>query len=291
MRKALFLLSLIVFSFGQEEDLMELLDKEAPDSNLPVVATFKSTRIINGHSVEIPAKNELLFIISHRFGPFNSGAYNFFGLDYATIRLGLEYTLPLDFINIGIGRSSYKKTYDGFVKMKLLKQTPGKIPITLTIISSAAITSLKWQDTLNHAFSDRINYTHQILIAQKFNKRLSLQIMPSVVHKNIVPLRKHSNDIFMLGVGGRLKITNRIALTAEYYHFLTPTDKLPTENGFTPIAPLGMGIDIETGGHVFQLFLTNAQAMFNSGFLSETINRFQNGGIFFGFNITRTFDF
>lgn len=291
MKKLLLFLLVVVFSFGQEEDLMSILDEEVKSEPAPVIATFKTSRLINGHTIEMPAKNELIFIISHRFGPANSGAYEFFGLDKATIRLGLEYTLPIDFICIGVGRSVYKKTYDGFIKIKALKQRKGKMPITLTLLSTTSLFSVKWQDPARqNFFSSRLAFSHQILIARKFNKRLSLQLMPTIVHKNLVPLKSHSNDIFMIGAGGRFKITNRIALTAEYYHFITQKDKLPTVNGSTPVPPLGIGVDIETGGHVFQLFATNAQAMFNTGFLTETTAKWEKGGIFFGFNITRTFD-
>ena len=285
------ILLILGLSLFAQDELMEIIEEETPDIALPEIATFKSTRIVNSHSVKIPHKNELIFIISHRFGPANTGLYNFFGLDQALIRLGLEYTLPIDFINIGIGRSSYKKTYDGFIKIRILQQTPGKIPITLVILSTTSITTLKWDNDANYIFTDRMNYSHQILIAKKINKMVSLQISPTLIHRNLVPEKSHTNDIFSLGLGGRIKIAPRVTIVAEYFPFLTPNDKIPTISGFKAVPPVGVGANIETGGHVFQLFFTNAQASFNTGFLSETTEKFSNAGIFFGFNITRSFSF
>ncbi len=290
MRKILFLLvTSLVFVYAQD-DLEAILDEEAPDPQKDeVVATFKSPRLVTGHTIEMPAKNELIFIVSHRFGSLNSGAYNFFGLDQSTIRLGLEYS-PLKFLCVGVGRSSYNKTYDGFLKFKILRQATGKksFPFTLTYLSSMALNSLKWEDpTRENYFTSRLAFTHQLLLARKFGKRVSFQLMPTMVHKNLVTYISESNDIFAVGAGGRVKITNRITLTGEYYYLIP--NNIPLVNGFSPVNPLGIGVNIETGGHVFQLTFSNSLAMFNEAFVAETMENWLNGGIHFGFNITRTF--
>jgi len=276
---------------GLLDQLEEETKKDEPKRE-PVMATFKGTRLINGHSVEMPAKGELLFIISHRFGKLSSGFYELLGLDQATIRWGFEYS-PTNWLNIGVGRSTYMKTYDGFIKAKVLKQSKGKkpIPLSMVLLAGASIHSLKWQDkSRENYFTSRMDYYFQIMMARKFTERFSLQIMPTMVHKNLVAKANESNDVFSLGIGGRYKVSNRIAIMAEY-HWLVAGQRLPTVNGIQPRSPLAIGVDIETGGHVFQIQLTNAQAMFEKGYIAETTGNFFKGDIHLGFNITRTFSF
>lgn len=267
-----------------QDDLMDIFGEEQVVDY--TTATFKTTRLALGHSVENPAKNDLIFIISHHFGKINTGAYEFFGLDQATIRLGLEYGIT-DKLSIGYGRSSYKKTYDGFVKYKLFRQSSGvkNMPITLNLLAGMSINSLKWEnpDQENY-FSSRLSYLFQALVARKFNKNLSLQLMPSVVHKNFTASYQDKNDIFVIGAGGRYKITNRTSLNVEY-HYVIPgrIESYEYQNSLT------VGFDIETGGHVFQLFFTNSVPISPSDFLTETTGNWSNGDIYFGFNISRVF--
>ncbi len=265
-------------------DLFDLLGDDAPQHNY-AYATFKTTRVVNSHSIENPAPGVLLFIISHHFGKVNSGAYELFGLDQSTIRLGLEYGLN-DHISFGVGRSSLEKTYDGFVKVKLLRQQTGarNIPLTLSYFGSTAIQSLKWaQPERKNYFSSRMAYVHQLLIARKFSNAVSIQLMPSIIHKNLVATVEDENTAFSMGVGGRMKLTQRTSLNAEY--FFTPKDQYtqPINNS------LSIGFDLETGGHVFQLHFTNSKAMFERGFITETQGKWDKGDIYFGFNITRVF--
>lgn len=275
-------LSLPFHTTGQ--DLMDVFGKEKPTTDY-TYATFKTTRIVSGHSVENPANGVLLFMISHHFGKVNSGAYDFFGLDQATIRLGLEYGIN-DFLSAGIGRSTYQKSYDGFLKAKVLRQSKGarNIPVTLTLFSSMDIFSLKWQyPERKNYFTSRMAFVNQVLIARKFNDHLSLQLAPTFIHKNLVPAKSDGNDTYAVGIGGRYKLTQRISLNAEYFHVLPGTVADNFEN------PLSIGFDIETGGHVFQLHFSNAQPMFERAFLTETIGKWSKGDIYFGFNISRVF--
>lgn len=266
-----------------QEDLMSLLD-DGPKTEY-AYGTFKTTRVVLNHSVQAPAPGELVFIISHHFGRLNEGAYNFWGLDAATIRLGLEYGLN-DHISFGVGRGTWKKMFDGHIKIKLLRQSEGQrwMPVTLSYFASMGINTLHWPNPdRDNYFSSRLSYVHQLLIARKFNETLSLQLSPTVVHRNLVAAADDQNDVFALGAGGRVKLTRRTSLNVEYFYLLPGK----TADNFNN--SLSVGFDIETGGHVFQLFFTNSNPITEHGFITETVGRWDKGDIFFGFNITRTF--
>jgi len=247
-------------------------------------ATFKSTRIINGHSVETTPGKHLDFWISHRFGTLNSGAYNLWGLDQAFIRLGFEYGLT-DRWMVGLGRSSNQKMYDLFTKAKLLRQSSGRrnVPVTITVFGSAAVNTLRFQE--DRTLQSRLAYTAQILIARKFTDRLSLQLTPTLLHRNRIENVGEANTIFAVGLGGRYKLTKRIAFNADYYYVLPDQLDVQLHNS------LALGFDIETGGHVFSLHFTNSLGMVEKQFIGETIGQWGNGDIHYGFNISRTFSF
>jgi hypothetical protein len=277
-------------AFGQD-DLMSMLEEEAAQEQEFTLATFKAPRLIQAHSIEQPAKTNLLFIIAHRFGQLNGGFYEVFGLDQATMRIGLDYGVT-NRISIGLGRSTYQKNYDAFAKVKVLQQATGQgaSPISLSAFSSISLNSLRWADpNRENYFSSRLAFTHQVLIARKMNPSISLQLMPTLVHKNLVPGAAQTNDIFALGTGGRLKLTDRVSLLGEGWFFLTPKNQLPTVNNLPARESLSCGVELETGGHVFQFQLSNSQGMFEKAFITETIGQWGQGGIHFGFNITRTF--
>lgn len=284
------LLTLVLITFSTlqlkaQTDLMDLFGDE-PETVLYETATFKTTRLVLGQSVENPAPGVLMFLIQHHFGRINSGAYEFWGMDQANIRIGLEYGIN-EWLTVGVGRSSYKKTFDGFVKGKILRQSTGakNMPLTVSYFGSTSLNSLKWQEPeRENYFSSRLAFTHQLLIARKFSPGFSFQITPTIVHRNLVPTEEDSNDIFAVGFGGRAKLTNRVSLNAEYWYVLP--DQIVTEPHDNA---LSIGFDIETGGHVFQLFFTNADPIFESGFITETRGKWDKGDIYFGFNISRVF--
>lgn len=290
MNKKLLSVLLVLFiltgirSLAQDE-LLGLFEDDNTQQTEYAYATFKTSRLVYGHSVENPAPGNLIFLIQHNFGSLNSGFYELFGLDRATIRLGLEYGIN-DFISIGAGRSSWEKTYDGFIKAKILRQSSGAryIPVTIAYFGSVNLNSLKWQfpDRKNY-FSSRLSYINQLLIARKFSQSFSLQLSPTLVHKNLVPTNEDKNTSFALGIGGRYKLSQRVSLNAEYFWY--PED----QNTIQRNDVVSVGFDIETGGHVFQLHISNAQAMFERSFITETAGRWDKGDIFFGFNISRTF--
>lgn len=277
------LLCLLSFSLARaQDDLLESLQQQEPESGYYTLATFKGSRLINGHSVEMRKKKELDVIISHRFGRLNSGLYNLFGLDESNVRLGLDYGLS-DRLNIGFGRNSFEKVYDGFVKYKLLQQGSGTgmAPLSVVAFASAALKTLR--SPLELTVNNRMAYSWQLLLARKFSERLSLQLMPSLVHRNLVATEREENDLLALGAGGRFKLSKRLALNLEYYYQLNQKTAEPNQNA------LAVGFDIETGGHVFQLHFTNARAMYEQGFISQTTGDFFEGDIHFGFNISRVF--
>ncbi|UPL48439.1 DUF5777 family beta-barrel protein [Hymenobacter sublimis] len=268
-----------------QDDLLGQLENQKPAATAPepVAATFKSTRLISGHTIETPGQGTLVFLISHRFGTINSGAYNFFGLDQAALRLGLEYAVT-DKLEVGIGRSNIEKTLDGFVKYRAIRQTTGSkvMPVSVTLFANSAMNMLR-DDRTWYTVPRRMTFSYQALIARKFSPNLSLQLMPTLIHRNLVQDNTQSNDVYAVGFGGRQKLTKRTSLNAEYFYLVPRTKPTGARNA------LALGFDIETGGHVFQLHLTNSQGMIENHFVANTRGDFFNGDIYFGFNVNRNF--
>ncbi|MDB4127136.1 DUF5777 family beta-barrel protein, partial [Flavobacteriales bacterium] len=231
---------------------------------------------------ELVSKGDLIFLIQHRFGTLNSGAYNLYGLDNAQVRFGFDYGVN-DWSSIGLGRSSFLKTVDANAKIKLVSQSKGEnfFPFSIVWYSSAFFKQAIWKDMKadDYLFSDQMSYAHQVLVARKITSALSVQLSPTLVHNNIVN-QDEAHDLLSVGLGARHKLTSRISLNAEYFL------QLKKENS---VNPLSLGIDIETGGHVFQLHLSNSAAMFERAFIHETNGEWSNGDIYFGFNISRVF--
>jgi hypothetical protein len=273
--------------------LEQLLDEGAPPPRQFVTGTFKGSRIINLQSVEQAQPGALEFLISHRFGALNGGAYQLWGLDQSTIRIGLQYGLT-KFLAVGVGRSSYQKAYDAFAKVSLLRQSaggPGGVPVSVTYFGSATINTLRFDDPgRQNYFSSRLVYVHQLLVARKFGERLSLQLAPTAVHRNLVATEQDQNLVYAVGVGGRVKLTKRTSFNAEYIYRIPP--RYPKAGSYaTFYNSLSVGFDIETGGHVFQFHLSNSLSMIEKGFVTETTDSWANGGIHLGFNISRDFTF
>ena len=278
-RILLILLFCPVIIFAQD-DLMQLLDDD--DSSYKISSTFKGLKIVNSQSVELVSKGDLLFLIQHRFGTLNSGAYNLYGLDNAQVRFGLDYGVN-DWSSFGVGRSSFLKTIDANSKIKFVSQSNGInfFPFSIVWYSSAFFKQTIWKDmqAKDYLLSDQMSYLQQVLVARKITSALSLQISPTLVHKNIVNLGE-THDLLSVGLGTRYKLTSRISFNAEYFF------QLKNENS---VNPLSLGVDVETGGHVFQLHLSNSAAMFERAFIHETNGKWSNGDIYFGFNISRVF--
>jgi hypothetical protein len=289
MKKFSTVVCAVVFSTSAfaQDDLMKELEQTQPKDTDYAFQTFKGTRLVNGHSVETKAKNTLEFIFQHRFGPINGGAYEMYGLDQAYVRLGLDYGIT-DNLSVSIGRNSFDKTMDSYAKYKLIRQSKGarNFPVTMTALGGIAYKTSPKKEDAQDGFEniDRLAYVSQLMIARKFTPKFSFQITPTFIHKNFVDdnTTEH-NDQVAIGAGGRFKVSKSIALTGEYYYRLNTPDGDPNYNS------LGFGVDIETGGHVFQLVITNTETLTERAFITETKGKFADGGIHFGFNVTRTF--
>jgi len=251
--------------------------------------TFSATRIVDGSTVKNLDGGVLDFRIAHRFGRVSEGSQNFFGLDDATTRIGLDYGITR-WLMVGIGHSVLNKENDGFTKIKLLGQRRDGMPLSLSYVGEMSVqTTLapilpagdKW------LYRYRLYYANQLLIARRFSDRISLQIMPSIVHYNIVDDARFSNNTVAIGVGGKIKITKRVAITGEYYYRVTNQDML--YNGATTYNTLSAGFEVESGGHVFQLLVTNAQGITERSFIGQTTDSWSKGQLHFGFNISRIF--
>ncbi|TAH27484.1 MAG: hypothetical protein EAZ07_01010 [Cytophagales bacterium] len=270
-----------------QDDLLQSLDSISPKKKDFVIATFKSTRVVNAHSIDVVGRRALDFRIAHRFGPFNSGFYNWYGLDGpATIKISLEYSFD-GRLMFGIGRSSLQKMYEGFLKYRLLRQTTdGKMPLSITLLSSMNMNMQKKETVTNYIdFNSRFSYAHQAIIGRKFNEKLSLQVSPTLIHYNTIGISEQQNTMFMVVGAGRFKFTRSVALTFEYgLRFKNMTNNYEKYyNSFS------LGIDIETGGHVFQMFVSNSIGMNEVQFLPYTSSSWKDGGIRLGFNVSRIF--
>ena len=250
-------------------------------------ATFKATRILNGQSIEQMKEGQLDVRIHHRFGQVNTGSYELWGLDQSNVFFGLEYGVT-DWLMLGVGRTTFDKTFNGFAKYRLFRQSHGEtnMPVAISAYTGVDLFSTSWTDpTRPNYFISRLSYIFQALIARKFTDEFSLQISPTVVHRNLVAEAIDRNDNFSIGIGGRYKLTNRISFNAEYFYNIEPTIAGQTKKPNS----LSFGFDIETGGHVFQIMLTNSVAMIERGFLGDTNGSWSDGGVHLGFNISRVF--
>ncbi len=269
-----------------QADLLGQLEQETKkDAATQLVdATFKSTRLINGHTVETPGEGTLVFLFSHNFGTINQGAATLFGFDNAQVRIALEYALS-DRLEAGFGRSSLNQTLDGFLKYRALRQSTGlhAMPVSVTLLGSAAVTTQRYTDGYPRTLGLRTAYTYQALIGRKFSSDFSFQLVPTLVHRNLVMREGEPNDVFALGGGGRYKLTKRFSVNAEYHHLLSRYVASRQHNS------VGVGVDIETGGHIFQLHVTNSQGLVEKQFIAETDGSFFSGNLYYGFIVSRNF--
>ncbi len=265
------------------QDLLDLVE-DKPKKEF-VTNAFKSTRVINTHSVEFLGAGVLDVRILHRFGTFNSGLDNLYGFDQANMRLGFDYGISKRLM-IGVGRSNVQKELDGFIKYRLIWQGkgPGSWPISVAVVSGATMNTMPWADPNRVNFeTSRLAFYYQVMIARKFSESFTLQLTPSIVHTNLVPLETDPNDVYSVGIGGRLKLSRRISFNWDY-HFVLPTYQ---RTGYYNYA--GIGFDIETGGHVFQLHVTNSVGMNERAFITNTTDDISSMGLRLGFNLSRVF--
>lgn len=279
-----FCLSVLNILRAQDNDLLKLVEDAKPRKEV-VKNAFKSTRVINGQCMEFLRPGTMDVRILHRFGQLDQGYKNFFGLDQASMRLGFDFGIAQNLM-AGIGRSTFKKELDAFIKYAPFQQSTGEhsFPLTIALASGVTMNGLDWSDPARkNYFSSRLAYYFQTIIGRKISGGFTLQFTPTLVHKNLVRLENDPNDIYSLGIGGRLKLSKRIAFTWDYFYVFNPL----TDNVYHN--PLSVGLDIETGGHVFQLHFSNATGMNEPTFITETTGDWSKGEIRFGFNLSRVF--
>jgi hypothetical protein len=290
-----------------QDSLLVTTEKETAPSVKPkyTKATFKSTRIINMQSVEIVSKGTMQFMISHHFGYFwnkdlgkprllnkNLGQLFGFNSGVAHTYLSLDYS-PLSWANAGVAATGNSK-FEGWVKFKLLRQQTGKrnMPVTVDLFSLASVdASPKVEGELTW---NKFNYMHQLLIARKFSDKFSLQLMPTVIHFNIVPYGiNNSNYVFSMGMGAKYKMAAKKNLTLEYARQFNMYENLMDKNGniyqYVPDL-LSIGIEFDTGGHLFQFYLGSTLNSSNIDQLARNTSKIGEGKFALGFTINRGFN-
>jgi len=268
-----------------QDDLLDILED---DSVKPVIveSSFKGTRVVNAQSLELPRPKILQFMIQHRFGSIENGFYDLFGMDYATIRFDFHYGLT-ERLSFGAGRSSLDKIYDIFVKTKLLRQSSGtrSFPVSVLLYSDIGIDTKRKSENdpaVKDEYLNRLLYVNQLIIGRKFNRSLSLEILPTLIHRNLVPTNQDDHDLVSVGIAGRYKLSNRISVNADY--FIPLGDR--SEDYQNSVA---IGVDYETGGHVFQVMIANSQGPYEYTFIENARGNFSTGVLYLGFNISRAF--
>lgn len=283
MRKFLiYILLCSCYSGFAQDDLLSEIDTETVENDF-AFAAFKGLKIVNFESTKLTAKKEFTFVVSHRFGSIKNGIDTFFGLDDAVTRLNFIYGVS-DAVNIGVSRSSFQKIYEASIKYRLIRQRENGFPITIVGFNSVLVNTALEKDNLPKLeFKHRLGYAFQVLASRKVTENLSLELVPTLFHNNYVSVNNQENTQYAMGFGGRYKLGKRWSLNADYgWHLNRATDS-PYHN------PLSIGIDLETGGHVFQMHFSNAQAMNINGFLGQSTGSWSDGNIYFGFNLSRVF--
>ncbi|MEZ4811598.1 MAG: DUF5777 family beta-barrel protein [Allomuricauda sp.] len=282
MKKLLFVFFIIPCWVWAQDDLLQKLDTVSTQDEYEIAA-FKGLKIVNFETTKMVPGRRMFFVVSHRFGSVKSGIEEFFGLDQAVTRLNFVYGIT-DGINLGISRSSFEKTYESSLKLRLVRQSENGSPFTIVSFNTLLLNGSLDKDNLpGLRFEHRLSYAVQALISRKIGEKLSLEIIPTFLHDNLVALDGQENSQYAVGVGGRYKISKRLSLNADYGVHLNRAPDSPFKN------PLSIGIDIETGGHVFQLHFTNAQPMNVNTFLNQATGDWGKADIYFGFNLLRIF--
>ncbi|SCY65743.1 DUF5777 family beta-barrel protein [Flavobacterium caeni] len=278
IKKLIPLLLFPLAGFGQE-DLLAGLD--SVPAKQPVESAFKAMKIVNLESTKLAAKKDFYFVVAHRFGSVKDGFEGFFGLDNAITQLKFLYGIT-DWLTTAVGRS--EQAYDVSAKVRIAQQTTDGLPVTIVLFNSLGFNNtLKERNYPRMTFQNRMIYLTQVLVSRKFNKRLSLELAPTFFHENFVIEDTQDNSQLAIGMGGRYKIANRWSINLDYAVHTNRASHSQFRN------PLSVGVDLETGGHVFQMHFTNSQGIHEAGFLGQTTGDWADGDIFFGFNLVRVF--
>ena len=279
MKKVILLLLLPLTIFAQDDLLKEIDTASAQKST--VESAFKGLKIVNIESTKLAAKGDLYFIVAHRFGSVKDGFEGAYGLDNAVTQLKFLYGLN-KWLTVSAARSELAYDFSG--KYLLHSQEKNGFPIAIAGFTSLAINNtLKESNYPKMKFEDRLIYVAQLLVSRKVNEKLSLELAPTFFHENFVIDDNQDNSQYAIGMGGRYKVAKRWSVNVDYSAHLNRSSTSPFKN------PLSVGVDLETGGHVFQMHFTSSQGIHEAGFLGNTTGDWTKGDIFFGFNLLRVF--
>lgn len=279
MKKIILLLLLPIAMFAQE-DLLKEIDTASAQKSV-VESAFKGLKIVNIESTKLAAKGDLYFIVAHRFGSVKDGFEGAYGLDNAVTQLKFLYGVT-DWFTISGARSELAYDFSG--KYLVQPQEKNGFPVAIVGFTSLAFNNtLKESNYPNMKFEDRLIYVAQILVSRKMSEKLSLELAPTFFHENFVMDDNQENSQYAIGMGGRYKFAKRWSVNVDYAAHLNRSSTSPFKN------PLSVGVDLETGGHVFQMHFTSSQGIHEAGFLGNTTGDWTKGDIFFGFNLLRVF--
>lgn len=273
------------FAFAQE-DLLKMLQTETPHKREPVIAMFKSSRLINIQTNETVRKRNLDVRITHLFGNIGEqsggGVHNLYGIDQsADIRIGFHYGITDRFM-VGFARTKRNEDLEGLVKYRFLDQTTDNvIPVSVSAFTNMTYALKESIDFKNDNY--RFVYCSALIMARKFNSRFSMIVTPVFIHRNFVGA-DDDNNTFSLSGGFRLKFTPSASIIADYSHTFGRTDLV-----LPRFDVIGAGVEIETGGHVFTIMFTNASGILENDYQVNTMDSWGKGGFKFSFNISRMF--
>lgn len=286
--KTKYLLSSVLFlliNTGYSQSLLSKLDKEHVNKPIYEMATFKTTRIGLGHSVEMRKKGALEISLFNRFWNHKEGTTQSFLADEVSTRFGLDYSIT-DKLTIGAGYTNFDKITEGYVKYKILRQQKDskKAPVSIVFYqgfsndkNSSTISGLYNTSTINSSIN---SYVSQLLIGRKFNQNLSAQFTTTFINRNKKVFRNDHNNQFALSAGGRYRVNGHFSIVSEYYHVINPTKTVATYN------PFMIGANWELSHLLLQFQITNARSFAEDAFITQTRNNFNfhDGNFHFGFN-------
>jgi len=278
----------LVYHSTNAQDLLDKLNKEFQDKPVYEIATFKTTRIGLGHSIETRKKGALEISLYNRYWNIPNFEGQRFLADVVSTRFGLDYAFSDNF-TLGLGYTNHDEIFDGFIKYKLINQKKGsqKTPISITLFQGFSHRKLsnEYSDlysVINTTSSDKYAFTSQVLIARKFNRNLSLQVTPTFIHRTADSQNNDPQSHFAVGLGGRHKISQHAAIVSEYYYVANPIESVDTYNVFM------VGVNWELSHLMLQFHMTNARSFPEDTFITQTTNNFnaKDGNFHFGFNAT-----
>ncbi|AXG75244.1 hypothetical protein DVK85_07335 [Flavobacterium arcticum] len=269
-----------IVTANAQDNLLAELDSTQTVTDNHVTAVFKGLQIVTLQTTKMPAKSEFYFVVSHRFGSVKDGISEFFGLDMATTKIGGVYGVT-NWLSVSASRHTMLKVYETGIKYRLARQDDS-FPLEIVGYNTIDInTFLEEEDYPKIEFKDRLTYISQLLVSRKLSDRVSVELVPSFIHKNLYNPTIENDNQFSVGAGGRVKLTKRLSLNLEYVYNVDKPDFY--------VNPLSVGLDLETGGHIFQLLFANSQSMTESGYMTHAAGDWGDGDFFFGFNLYRVF--